>query len=86
MAYPLNQSRQLPSDLRHKIARCYVDDREFKNDTGAVVKYSRLVVEMSVDGEIVTFEARLAKNDKALISLAQDFSNGHFARELDEGR
>lgn len=33
---PLQQppsSRRLPSDLRHKIARCYVDDREFKDDT-----------------------------------------------------
>lgn len=38
----------LPSDLRQSIARCYVEDREFKDDTGRVVKYSRLVVEFTV--------------------------------------
>lgn len=74
---PLQQppsSRRLPSDLRHKIARCYVDDREFKNDTGRTVKYSRLVVEFYVGEEAVIFEARIGKNDKALLAIADDFS------------
>ena len=75
---PLQQppsSRRLPSDLRHKIARCYVDDREFKDDTGRTVKYSRLVVEFYVGEEAVTFEARIGKNDKALLAIADDFSS-----------
>ena len=75
---PLQQppsSRRLPSDLRHKIARCYVDDREFKDDTGRTVKYSRLVVEFYVGEEAVIFEARIGKNDKALLAVADDFSS-----------
>jgi len=71
------RSQQLPSDLRHKIARCYVDDREFKDDSGKVVKYSRLVVVFSVGNEDVSFESRIRKNDKALLAIAEDFSAGH---------
>mgnify|MGYP000854196116 FL=1 len=76
---PLQQppsSRHLPSDLRSKIARCYVDDREFKDDTGRTVKYSRLVVEFYVGEEAAIFEARIGKNDKALLAIADDFSAG----------
>lgn len=73
-----NEQRQpltLPSDLRSRLSRCYVDDREFKDETtGRIVKYSRLVSEFIVDGDILLFEAPLKKNDKILLKLADDFS------------
>lgn len=75
---PSQLSTQLPSDLRHKIARAYVDDREFKDETGRTVRYSRFVVELVVAGQRVLFEARIGKNDKALIALADDFSKPPF--------
>ena len=71
-----SRSQQLPSDLRHKIARCYVDDREFQDDAGKTVKQSRLVVVFSVGNEDVSFESRIRKNDKALLAIADDFSSG----------
>ena len=73
-----NEQRQpltLPSDLPSRLSRCYVDDREFKDETtGRIVKYSRLVSEFIVDGDILLFEAPLKKNDKILLKLADDFS------------
>ena len=71
-----NQQGQLPSDLRSKIARAYVSDESFKDETGREVKYSRLNTEFVVDGETIRFAAKIKKNDKVLLKYAEDFSGG----------
>lgn len=80
---PVNQSERrvgtLPSDLRSRISRCYIDDREFKDtESGRIVKYSRLVIEFVVDGDIVSYECSVKKTDKTLLKLADDFSRAPF--------
>lgn len=71
------QPTKLPSDLRSKVAQCYVDDREFNDpDTGRLVKYKKLITAFVVDGEVVEFAAPVKKNDPILLKYAEDYSRG----------
>ena len=68
--YP--NSNPLPDNLKSRTSRIYIDNREFKDDSGKQVKYDRLVVEVIVKGEPFNIEAKIDKKDKAILALADN--------------
>lgn len=62
----------LPDNLKSRTSRIYVDNREFKDDSGKPVKYDRLVVEVLIKGEPFNIEAKIDKKDKAIFALADN--------------
>lgn len=61
----------LPDNLKSRISRLYIDNREFKDEkTGNPVKYNRLVVEVLVKDEIFNIEFKPDPKDIAILKLA----------------
>lgn len=60
----------LPDNLLNRTSRLYVDNREFTDDSGKLVTYSRGVLEIMVKDEPVNIEFKLDKKDMLLLSLA----------------
>lgn len=68
----MSNKSALPDNLINRIARVHVDEREFKDDTGKSVKYSKLVLEVLVKDEPIELEFKIDRKDKVMLSLADD--------------
>lgn len=61
----------LPDNLKSRVSRVYVDSREFNDpETGKLIKYDRLVIEILVKDEPYDIELKVDKKDKAILALA----------------
>lgn len=60
----------LPDNLKSRIARLYVADREFTGDDGKTIKYQRLVLQVSIKGEPLDIEMKADKKDLTLLGFA----------------
>jgi hypothetical protein len=66
----MNPAANLPDNLKSRISRLHVAKREFKDDSGKTVNYTRLVIEVSVKNEPVEIEFKVDKKDLLLLGLA----------------
>lgn len=68
----------LPDNLISRTSRLYIDNREFTDDAGKLVKYDRLVIEVLVKDEPVSVEFKIDKKDKLILSLADKTDRSAF--------
>lgn len=66
----MQSTSTLPDNLKSRLSRVYVAKREFTDDSGKRVEYSRLVLEVLVKGEPFEIEYKPEAKDLAIISLA----------------
>lgn len=59
----------LPDNLISRFSRIYIDERQFTDDSGKVVKYDRLVLEGTLNDVPFLFEYKLDKKDKVIMTL-----------------
>lgn len=74
MSLPTTTLSGTLDNLKSRISRLYFDERQFKDDSGKVVKYDRLVLELLIKGEVFTIEFKPEKKDKAILMLADDLT------------
>jgi len=74
MSLPTTALSGTLDNLKSRISRLYFDERQFKDDSGKVVKYDRLVLELLIKGEVFTIEFKPEKKDKAILMLADDLT------------
>jgi hypothetical protein len=65
----------LPDNLISRIARAYVDSRQFTDDSGKTVNYDKFVVEISIKDEPYNLEFKLDRKDKAILSLSDELES-----------
>lgn len=63
-------NHNLPDNLKSRLSRVYVAERNFKNDKGENIDFQRLVLEIIVKGEVFNIEYKPEKKDVALLKLA----------------
>lgn len=63
-------------NLAAHISRLYLDPREFTNDQGELVKYTKPVLEVLVNGEPFPIDLTLEKKDIAIIKLSDIVAEG----------
>lgn len=62
---------KLPDNLLSKLSRVYIKSSKFKApDTGEIIEYDRLIIEVLVKGEVFELEYKPEKKDKAILLLA----------------
>lgn len=64
------QNTNLPDNLKSRLSRVYVADKTFTDDSGKNVNYSRLVLEILVNGTPFEMEYKIDKKDMAILKLA----------------
>lgn len=72
----MSDTSTLPDNLKSRISRVYVSDREFTDDNGKVVKFKRLVLSASIKGEDFEIELKADKKDLAILRLADVVDEG----------
>lgn len=65
----------LPDNLISRFSRIYIDERQFTDDSGKIVKYDRLVLEGALNDVPFLFEYKLDKKDKVIMTLL-DYAKG----------
>ena len=65
----------LPDNLKSRVSRFYVADREFTDDAGKTVKYKRLIIEILINGEPMDIELKADKKDLTVLRLADQIDN-----------
>ena len=68
-------------NLLNRVSRIYVDNRSFKDDSGETVEYQRLVLDISINGELFPIEIPVKRDgstgvtpkDIAILMLADRF-------------
>ena len=66
---PNSQTTTLPDNLLSRFSRVYIDERQFTDESGKVVKYDRLILEGAVNSVPFLFEYKLDKKDKVIMTL-----------------
>ena len=66
---PNSQTTTLPDNLIARFNRIYIDERQFTDDAGKIVKYDRLVLEGTLNDVPFLFEYKLDKKDKVIMTL-----------------
>lgn len=66
---PNLQTTTLPDNLLSRFSRVYIDERQFTDESGKVVKYDRLILEGAVNSVPFLFEYKLDKKDKVIMTL-----------------
>jgi hypothetical protein len=66
---PNSQTTTLPDNLISRFNRIYIDERQFTDDAGKIVKYDRLVLEGTLNDVPFLFEYKLDKKDKVIMTL-----------------
>lgn len=59
----------LPDNLISRFSRVYIDERQFTDESGKIVKYDRLILEGAVNNVPFLFEYKLDKKDKVIMTL-----------------
>lgn len=65
----------LPDNLKSRVSRLYIANRQFTGDDGKPVEYKRLVLEVLVKGEPFEIEYKAEKKDLAILALADQVDN-----------
>lgn len=60
----------LPDNLISRLARVQVVEKQFKNESGETIKYSRLVLSGQIKGEDFEIETKIEQKDTMLLKFA----------------
>lgn len=60
-----------PDNLKSRLSRLYVRENTFVNDAGKTIKYYQLVNQFIVNDEIYEIEAKLNKDKRFVLQMAQ---------------
>lgn len=72
----MNQSPTSIDNYKSRVARIFVDNREFTDDNGKKITYQRLVLQVLVKGDPFNIEFKPESKDLAILKLADIVENG----------
>lgn len=75
----MENTATLPDNLKSRLSRVYVADREFTGDDGKPVAYKRLVLEILINGEPMDIELKTDKKDLTILRLADQVDKATLA-------